>query len=79
MILQQRLRSGKEGMAIAKISLEFKNLLSKENVFFFIFFPFRNVYNNTHTKKTFTSNNKNSNYINQSLSLLLLKHTHKYQ
>ena len=32
MAIQQRLRSDKEGMAIAKISLKFKNLMSKGNV-----------------------------------------------
>ena len=32
MTIQQRLRSDKEGMKIAKISLKFKNLMSKENV-----------------------------------------------
>ena len=31
MTIQQRLRSNKEGMTIAKISLKFKNLMSKEN------------------------------------------------
>ena len=52
------------------------------NSFFFnkIFFPFKNFYNNT--KKTFKSNNKNNNYINQLLKLPLLKcvrtHTHTH-
>ena len=32
MTIQQRLRSDKEGMTIAKISLKFKNIMSKENV-----------------------------------------------
>ena len=32
MTIQQRLRSDKEGMAIAKISLKFKNRMSKGNV-----------------------------------------------
>ena len=32
MTIQQRLRSDKEGMTIAKISLKFKNLMSKGNV-----------------------------------------------
>ena len=32
MTIQQRLRSDKEGMKIAKISLKFKNLMSKGNV-----------------------------------------------
>ena len=30
--IQQRLRSNKEGMTIAKISLKFKNLMNKGNV-----------------------------------------------
>ena len=32
MTIQQRLRFNKEGMTIAKISLKFKNLMSKGNV-----------------------------------------------
>ena len=32
MTIQQRLRSNKESMTIAKISLKFKNLMSKWNV-----------------------------------------------
>ena len=32
MTIQQRLRSDKEGMKIAKISLNFKNLMGKGNV-----------------------------------------------
>ena len=32
MTIQQRLRSDKEGMKIAKISIKFKNLMSKENI-----------------------------------------------
>ena len=32
MTIQQRLKSDKEGMKITKISLKFKNLMSKENV-----------------------------------------------
>ena len=32
MTIQQRLRSDKEGMTITKISLKFKNLMSKGNV-----------------------------------------------
>ena len=31
MTIQQRLRSDKDGMAIAKISLKFKNLMNKGN------------------------------------------------
>ena len=47
------------------------------NIYIFFnktFFSFNNFYNNT--KKTFKSNNKKSNYINQLLSPPLLKHTH---
>ena len=32
MTIQQMLRSYKEGMAIAKVSFKFKNLMSKRNV-----------------------------------------------
>ena len=79
MVIQQRLRSGKEGMTIAKISLNFKNLMNKGNGFLKkIFFPFK-IFTITHIQKTFKSINQNSNYINQLLSLLLLKHTHQYQ
>ena len=79
MIIQQRFRSGKEGMTIAKISLKFKNLMNKENGFLKFFFFLSKIFTMTHTKKTFKSSNKNSNYINQLLILLLLKQTHKYQ
>ena len=41
MIIQQRFRSGKEGMTIAKISLKFKNLMNKENGFLKFFFSFQ--------------------------------------
>ena len=45
------------------------------------FFPFKNFYNNT--KKTFKSNNKNNNYINQLLETAVVKthtqtHTHTH-
>ena len=41
-----------------------------------IFFPSKNFYK--YKKKTFKSNNKNNNYINQLLKLPLLKHTHTH-